>query len=494
MKKLIYLLLILGLLQLAVSLFTYGFTLYDDEAIWHYIGRNWLRWGIPPYQGGFDNKTPLIFLIYGISDLLFGVNYWFPRVIGTVVETVGVWYVFKIAMYLAGRRAGIMAMTMYGLALLWRSTEGRYPSLTETYEVTLINIAVYLSLVSKGSRDHFRIGLVAGLGVAFRLTGLAGAVAIFLFSGRRRKAFNFAAGVTTCVVVLLAAAALSGVRLKDLWQYAFLNNFHGSGQPFDWRLYLTRLTKGFFHNELLFFYPLTLTYFITKRKADILLTWLTGSCCCILMLGAFSEAYFKDILPPLAIASAACIDIFGKAINLSFRKALAVIWICFFPKDTEPLFSALDRNHPGAGTGTPESYCIAPYPPLTNFARKRLGLWIKANTQPNEKVYVPTPTVLVYTERQCPIISFSAGEWESARNTFYRQMNANKPDLLALPLNSGYEANVSAEQRNFIHSLAASPAYRADTCIYGYTIYHFVQPVTDTSRHWRFPAPNSPTN
>jgi hypothetical protein len=196
----------------------------------------------------------------------------------------------------------------------------------------------------------------------------------------------------------------------------------------------------------------------------------------------------------LAIASAACIDIFLKATNLSFRKTLAVIWICFFPKDTEPLFSALDMNHPGAGTGTPESYCIPPYPPLTNYARKQLGFWIKANTQPNEKVYVPTPTVLVYTERQCPTISFSAGEWESARNTFYQQMNANRPNLLALPLNSGYETNVSAEQRNFIHSLAASPAYRADTCIYGYTIYRLLHPITDNSRHRRLPGLNSPTN
>ena len=60
-----------------------------DESMWHYIGRNWIRNGLVPYQGGVDNKSPLIFLIFGISDWLFGVNYWFPRLLGIAVQSTG---------------------------------------------------------------------------------------------------------------------------------------------------------------------------------------------------------------------------------------------------------------------------------------------------------------------------------------------------------------------------------------------------------------------
>jgi hypothetical protein len=474
MKKLLGLLLVLGMLQLAVSLLTFGFSLYDDEAIWHYIGRTWLRMGIIPYQQSFDNKTPLIWLVFGFSDLLFGVNYWFPRLLGTIVELVGVWYVFKIGAHLGGRRTGILAMTMYGLALLWRCTEGRYPSLTETFEVTFVTIAIFLTLTATGKRNFVVIGLLTGLAIAFRLTGLTAAAAIFLFSWRKRGAFTFAASAVGCGIGLVALTLLAGIHGKEFLQFGLLINFQ-RGQPFDPALYLTRMTRAFFHNELVCFYPLALLYFAMTRKADILLVWLVGGCLYILALGTFSEAYFKDILPPLAIAAAAAVDLLATKAGISFRKTLAVIWICFFPKDTEPLFAATEMTNPGAHTGTSESYCAPPYPPLTNYARKQVGLWIKMHTRPDDIVYVPTPTVLVYTERRCPALYFSAGaNWEAARLVFYQQLANRKPDLIALPLNAGNESNVSPEQREHLHSLAQSEAYRADTCINGYSIYRLV--------------------
>src|SRR5579872_4886095 len=113
---------LLIVLQLFVTLFTDGFALTFDEAMWHYIGRNWFRNGLIPYSGGVDNKSPLIFAIFGLSDKLFGVNYWFPRVLGTVCQSIGIFYVYKIAKHLSGQRAGLLAMSFYGLSLLWHAT------------------------------------------------------------------------------------------------------------------------------------------------------------------------------------------------------------------------------------------------------------------------------------------------------------------------------------------------------------------------------------
>ena len=86
--KPIHILIVLAIIQLLITLLTDGFALSFDEAMWHYIGRNWFRHGMTPYTGGVDNKSPLIFAVFGISDWLFGVNYWFPRVLGTVIQSI----------------------------------------------------------------------------------------------------------------------------------------------------------------------------------------------------------------------------------------------------------------------------------------------------------------------------------------------------------------------------------------------------------------------
>src|ERR1700709_2422484 len=89
--------LLLAILQLLVTLLTDGFALSFDEAMWQYIGRNWFRNGLVPYNGGVDNKSPAIFAIFGLSDKLFGVNYWFGRVLGTLVQSIGIYYLYKLA-------------------------------------------------------------------------------------------------------------------------------------------------------------------------------------------------------------------------------------------------------------------------------------------------------------------------------------------------------------------------------------------------------------
>src|ERR1700744_2081991 len=105
---------ILTLIQLFITLLTNGFAMSSDEATWHYIGRNWFRNGLVPYSGGADNKSPLFYVTFGLSDYLFGVNYWFPRVLGTILQAAGIFYVYKIAKHISGKQAGLLACSFYG--------------------------------------------------------------------------------------------------------------------------------------------------------------------------------------------------------------------------------------------------------------------------------------------------------------------------------------------------------------------------------------------
>ena len=82
------------------------------------------------------------------------------------------------------RQAAVMALQVYGLSLLWQVTKGRFPSLTETYEVTCILISVYIYLTAEKARALFAGGMLAALGCAFRLTALLPIFAIFVFSLR----------------------------------------------------------------------------------------------------------------------------------------------------------------------------------------------------------------------------------------------------------------------------------------------------------------------
>src|SRR6476646_9732354 len=80
---------LLAALQLIIAFLTEPLIFTHEEAMWQYIGRNWVRNGLVPYAGGIDNKSPLIFLIFGLSDRAFGINFWFPRLLGVAVQSVG---------------------------------------------------------------------------------------------------------------------------------------------------------------------------------------------------------------------------------------------------------------------------------------------------------------------------------------------------------------------------------------------------------------------
>ena len=473
-------------LQLGVALLTYGYTLSFDESVWHYIGRNWFRSGLAPYRGGVDNKSPLIYLVFGLSDRLFGVNYWFPRVAGAVCQLAGIWFLYKTALQWAGRRAGILVISMYGLSLLWRGTGGKYVSSTETYSMTVAIVAFYYF----GQARFFVSGLLAGLAFAFRGTAVILIPILFVFSFRRLysrytlpadrlcippgrySALSFVIGVLACLSFLAAAAQLAGIRLADLWDFGFADNF-GKGsltdRTFEWRW--EHFINGFFYSEIILFYPLLLGYYLIKKRIDILIVWFAGGCAAISCIGLYDPAHFKDLLPPLSLAGALAIDHLVTRYGFSFRKCLLIIWISFLPKLTEPVICLWRILYPPVAA-SPDSYCHPPYSPLDNRSRKELGLWIRANTDVHDKVLIAGhgEQIQVYTERLSPSIYFDASPTERGKGTFYRQVADNRPGLVAIPLSGDYQRYVDEDVRSFIQKLV-STGYRTDTCLYGYTIY-----------------------
>jgi len=468
---------VLAILQLIIAFLTEPMIFTHEEAMWQYIGRNWIRNSLVPYTGGVDNKSPLIFLIFGFSDRLFGVNFWFPRLLGILVQSAGIFFLFRIAEKTISRQAGIIAISFYGLSLLWRSTGGKYVSFTETYSITCIIIAIYYSIVCNNNNQYaFRAGFFAGVGLVFRFSAVFGIIPaiLFVFRHNRKSGLRFLLGLLTSIGLLVFLAVMAGIRINEFLFYGLADNF-GAGSPtghsLAWKA--QAFADGFFYSELILFYPALVAYFILNRKMNFLKTWLICEFFGIIILGIYARNHFKEVLPPLSLMSAYVVDWLAENHQASLKQILLGIWIVFFPKTIEPLF-AIKRifvsksSHPVTGD---KSTAIE-----DENLKKQIGLWIRDNTAPGDKVFIAGygAQIQAYSERISPSIYFNVTQTAFAKNRLYADLSSNKPDLLVIPLQERYLTSVGEDIRSYISGLVIRN-YKLDTCLYNYDIFRIVK-------------------
>jgi len=476
--KPLQLIILFSLLQACIAFLTDGFGFSFDEAMWQYIGRNWFRHGLTPYSGGVDNKSPLIFAVFGLSDKLFGANYWFPRILGTICQSTGLYFVYKIAKHIAGNQAAILALTLYGLSLLWRSTGSKYVSYTETYSVTCTIIAFYMFLNAKKGSRSFISGFVAALGAGFRLSACFGILALFILSirGNRKSFILFAIGTICGILLLMLIMLMTGISLHDFMHYAILDNF-GPGSATDhsflWKL--ENFSDKFFYSELILFYPAVLGYFFIKKKLDPLGIWLLCAFIGINVIGIYDRAHLKDILPVLSLTAALSIAHLINIYKVPAKQVMMIIWITFFPKIIEPLVGL--KKLFAHDVDKSENYCREPYQRPDEGSKRKMGLWIRANTAEQERVLVAGygAEIQAYSERLSPSIYFNVTQTKMAMQTFIDEINLNRPDMVAVPLFAEYIRDVVPDMRSFIHELVIKN-YDLDTCLYGYDIYKIKKP------------------
>jgi hypothetical protein len=470
--KPLHLIFIIAIIQLAVAFLTEPMIFTFDESMWQYIGHNWISNGMAPYHGGVDNKSPLIFLIFGISDRLFGVNYWFPRLLGIAIQSLGIYFLFKIAEKTIGKQAGVMAISFYGLSLIWHSAGGKYVSYTETYALTLVIAAIYFAIIREGNKYSFIGGIFAGLGLGFRLTALFGTIPILIFAFRknRKSGFLFLFGLVCCISLLLCAAGLAGIRMNDLLFFGVLDNF-GPGSATDhtaaWKM--QRFADGFFYSEIVLFYPAVFYYFILVRKPDFLKTWLASEFLGIVLLGMYDKSHFKNLLPVFSLMSAFAVGYLMENKQMPPKMILLGIWMVFFPKTFEPLYAIKKLFISRSNHLNPNAYGAVDE---DETSKKKVGLWIRANTRATEKVYIAGygAVAQVYSERISPTIYFNATQTVYAREKLFQDLVSDKPAIVVLPLGQKYLQEVDIKLRVFVDQMIARD-YHLDTCIEHYNIF-----------------------
>lgn len=469
-----HVIILLVLLQLFFALFTFTLTLTHEESMWHYIGRNWLRHEFTPYEGGVDNKSPLIFIIFGISDNLFGVNYWFPRLAGTFVEALGMYYIYRIARHLVSHQAGIFTMSVYGLALLWKVTGGKLVSFTETYATACIIYSFYKALTAEKNKDFLISGVFAGLAIAFRISALFSVIAILVLCIKKKRAsvILFSGALMGSCAILLISAIIAGIHPGKMLGHMVLENY-GTGSITDhtigWKI------KGFINNfilsELVLFAPFVIGYILIKKKVDALVIWFVCTFIGINFLGIYARPHFKELLPSLSLMSGLVLTYLCANFSISFKRFLIITWIFFFPKNIEPYWGIKKWLYPPAIDS--EVYCKEGTIQATEEAEKQLGLWIKANTKETDRVYVAGfgARVQVFSERLSPTIYFNVTQTDLAIRTIYTDLHQNPPEMLVIPVFENYRKYVQSNIRLFIDDLAKDQ-YTFRQCLYGYNIYN----------------------
>jgi hypothetical protein len=256
--------------------------------------------------------------------------------------------------------------------------------------------------------------------------------------------------------------------------YGFADNF-GSGSPTGHSLAWEAqgFADGFFYSELILFYPAVVAYFFVKREMDFLKGWLMSEFFGIVILGIYARNHFKELLPVMSLMAAFVTDRLIENDRIAPRQFLLGIWILFFPKSFEPLFAIKKFLLPG----NPSSVKNKSVAYDDENKKKDIGLWIRNNTDMNERVFVAGygEQIQAYSERESPSIYFNVTQTEFAKKKLFADLVAYKPAMVVIPLSDKYAGFVDQDIRSHIQELI-SDNYILDTCLYQYNIYRYRHP------------------
>lgn len=418
--------------------------LFWDEGLWQYIGRIWFRDNVIPYNGVIENKTPGIFILYYISDLLFGVNLFFVRALGIISILVSSFLLFKISKIFHSHLAGILCMYLFVLANTWHLLDGAYTGMTETFMNVFSIAALYLIIIAKDKNKwHYWVffaGISIGFAIAFKQIAIITALAVLCFyiiySSENHNLYKRLLGVVllsagACIATLISFVPLflSGATFQEYIQGAWLIllNAGSSAPSMNFRIY--RFMKIWEESKMVFFYPfLGLILFqgkiLKKRYFIAIVIWFVLDFIAVNSSGFIYGHQIKQILPSISvivgILLSNLIEIIKKNYqNLNYQfaaKALIIIFIVsLFP------YTTLSINF--FRSGIVNNY--------TDSARV-VGNWVKDHTNEKEFIFFMggyNTCALSYSERVASTKYVVAGfiSSDKERDNVYSDLIAKPP-------------------------------------------------------------------
>jgi 4-amino-4-deoxy-L-arabinose transferase-like glycosyltransferase len=282
---------------------------YGDEGIFAAVAAQLLR-GEVLYEGAWDHKPPLIFVLYAGVMGLFGESMAALRGAATIAVLVTQALIYLAVVPLAGPVRAALAALVFGLLMAIPVTEGQL-ALTEVFMAVLTTAAICLYLRSRWvrpwhqpvpGRHWLAIGVLFGLATAFKQVAALDAAALALFvllaeSRRTQAAALIGVGIALPWLSFLVLFAVLGAlpsfveaNLTYQLQYAV-----SGGRP-GTQLAIAAAAPA-----------LALAFALLQRPvrslASLPVLWLGFALAGVLAAGAPYPHYLIQALPPLAVAS-----------------------------------------------------------------------------------------------------------------------------------------------------------------------------------------------
>lgn len=188
-RRLIALIILCVLLAGIVGLPTLTYRFGRDQAMFAYVGDQWLE-GYIPYRDSWDNKPPATYALHALAIAAFGHSQLSARVADLILTLCIVVCIFLLTRAMAGRLAACVAAIGYSLAYYlhfdcWHTAQAEVP----TSLFSLLGLIAAWQWM-KGSRRPFTAaiaGACVGLATLFKLTGALTLPVIFAMMIWSRK-------------------------------------------------------------------------------------------------------------------------------------------------------------------------------------------------------------------------------------------------------------------------------------------------------------------
>jgi hypothetical protein len=311
---------ITGFLLLVFSIVAANPYISYDEALWTYIGRLWNAYGIPPYVGVVENKTPGIFILFAISDFFTSGSFYFVRAVGVLTSILTAIVLYGICKKLYNNIAGVICMYVFGLVLCWNVLDGFAFAQTETFMIFFSTLAFYLLIKSEAKSNNlkwlFFSGLSVGGAIAFKqiavTTAFAFLVAFFVINNKASLKYKLK-GVIVIGLGISIATFLSyfvlffyGVSFYEYINEAWYILLNSGSKVNDVSVYFKGFLNVFLFSRFVVLYPLFLLFFFQKgirlkKLYAVLLIWFLLDFIGVNASGYYYGHQIKQLLPPLTI-------------------------------------------------------------------------------------------------------------------------------------------------------------------------------------------------
>lgn len=384
----------------------------------------WAMDGAVPYRDIWDNKPPLLYVVYALAFWLFGPVPAGIYVVATVCAVLTMMVIAKIGTEVMGRWGGMVAAGLFGVfggaPRLWGLGSG---AVAETFMLLPIAGAVFLWVRSSPKRFLWRSlasGALCGIAFWLKATGvLTAAVLVVGYVWQRprgmtavRPAASFLAGFVGVALVVFVTVCALGIH-DAFCEQVFVDNFMRSGLDGPLPKTIVRGARAFTYEmryigAYVFLAGVGLCTVIRRGGAQwyAIIAWAATGWIAYCLGSRFYPHYLVEALPALALLSAkgVCwlatgwrgLMVRGASVRLAVAAGAVVLcagnayYVCrsHYVLNWRTLTGALPRKH----------YLLA----TSSGIGERLSAWLNRELDESDTLFVwgHVADVYVYTGQE----------------------------------------------------------------------------------------------